>query len=116
MIETLDYLRSGAPEYPQAIIRDLVVSPQNAGGHEGQLEFEQEWELISQAAKFDAAEHEAVTIAEEAPPTRTVLGPDEVSLESVSMALAKGPVVIKATDAQARRIMERHRRDAFRPE
>lgn len=47
---------------------------------------------------------------------RQVLRGDEVTLERVSLALAKGPVAIAVSDEQAKRIMERHRRDAFPPQ
>jgi hypothetical protein len=114
-MEILDYRRSGAQEPPQAII-GLLARPRNAEGYEAQRDVEDEWKLISQVWNGDADAEEAAAIAVEERSDRTVLGPDEVSLESVSRALAKGPVVIQATDDQARRIMERHRRDAFPPE
>jgi hypothetical protein len=114
-METLDYLRSGAQEPPQAIIA-LFARPRNAQGYEPQPGLNDEWALISRVPKVDAGADEAAAIAEEEHPSGTVFGPDEVSLESISMALAKGPVAIRVTDEQARRIMARHRRDAFPPE
>lgn len=113
-MEILDYRRSGALEPPQAII-GLLARPRNKG-YEAQPGFEDEWGRPLHVSQVDPAAKEAAAIAVEERPRRTVLGPDEVSLESVSMALARGPVVIQATDAQARRIMERHRGDAFPPE
>ncbi|HEX3433128.1 MAG TPA: hypothetical protein VHT25_03600 [Solirubrobacteraceae bacterium] len=111
-METLDYQRSGAREPPRDIISLLVA--RNTRSYETQ-HVEEEWGLLSRAPQADAGADEAAIIAEEESPSRMMLGPDEVSLESISLALAKGPVVIQATDDQARRIMERHRRDAFPP-
>lgn len=114
-MEILDYRRSGAQEPPEAII-GLFARPGNAEDYEAKRAVEREWKLISQVRTGDAAAEEAAVIATEERSGRTVLGPDEVSLETVSRALATGPIVIQATDEQARRIMERHRRDAFPPE
>jgi len=114
-MEILDYRRSGAQEPPQSII-GLLARPRNGGAYDAQRGFEEEWGLLSRPRERDADAEEAAVLAEEDRPRRTVLGSGEVSLESVSMALARGPVVIQATDEQARRIVERHGRDAFPPE
>jgi hypothetical protein len=114
-MDMLDCLRPSAVEPPQAIIA-LLARPGNATSDEVQRGADEEWGLISHTRRRDAGAQEAAIIAGEARAATTVLGPDEVCLESVSMALRTGPVVIQATVEQARRIMERHRRDAFPPE
>jgi hypothetical protein len=113
-METLAYRQSGAQEPLQAIV-GLFARPK--AGAEAQSAAEQEWGLMWKPQRpRDADAAEADMLAMEDRPDRTVLGPDEVSLENVSMALATGPVAIQATDEQAQRIVERHKRDAFRPE
>lgn len=113
-MEILDY-RRGAHEPPQAIL-GLLTRSGNAEDDKAQRAAEREWKLITHVRTGDGAAKEAAAIAVEERSTRTVLGPDEVSLENVSRALAMGPVVIQATDEQARRIMERHKGDAFPPQ
>lgn len=85
-------------------IRGLFWSPRGVEDGDTQRAFEKEWGLITRRWERDAGAEEAAAIA------------DEVNLESPQRALATGPVVIKATEEQARRILEHHRRDAFPPE
>jgi hypothetical protein len=114
-METLAYRPSGAQEPLQTIV-GLFARPK--AGAEALSAAEKEWGLICRPPKKsrDAGADEAALLALEEWPGSTVLGPDEVSLENVSMALATGPVAIRATDEQAQRIVERHKRDAFGPE
>jgi hypothetical protein len=94
---------AGQCELPQKLIGELFDQPSVLDYN---AQPDSEWfSLVRLRPASDESETEG-----------TVLQSDEVSLERVSLALAKGPVVIAATDEQARRIMEHHRRDAFPPE
>lgn len=102
-MEILDYRQSGAQEAPQPI-RGLFWRPPSVEDDDAQRAFKKEWGLITRAWERDAGADEAAAIA------------DETNLESPRRALATGPVVIQATDEQARRILECHGRDAFPPQ
>jgi hypothetical protein len=113
-METLDYRLAGAVEPPQPIV--ALFASRNRQGYVSEPGFDEEWKLVARVRKVDADAEEAAVIAGEERPSGTVLGPDNVSLESISLALARGPVVIQATDEQAHRIMRRHKEDAFPPQ
>lgn len=100
-------------ELPEPYRSEQVVSELAFGAVEPRPTFP-EWcaqdELALRALMTKAS------LTEEAPKItagRQVLPGDKVTLQRVSLALAKGPVTIAATDEQAQRIMEHHKGDAF---
>jgi hypothetical protein len=102
-MEILDYRQSSAQEAPQPI-KGLFWRPSSLDDDDAQRAFKKEWGLITKAWEHDAGADEAAALA------------DEINPESPRRALATGPVVIQATDEQARRILECHGRDAFLPQ